>query len=117
MSGVAAWIRQRVRRWLGIEDQAALIAGLRKDHEALADAVREVARQLNRTTQGANNTHARLAFYERVVPAIMKAAHTLEERALRAERKAKAQAQLAEAPAVEGEGPESADEMAVTSGE
>src|SRR5205823_1429414 len=33
------WIRRKVLAWLGLEDAAALIAGQRRDHDALAQAI------------------------------------------------------------------------------
>lgn len=101
------WIRRKVLAWLGLEDAAALIAGQRRDHDALAqaivqkaDAEEKAARYLREVGTVAHSVHSRLTYYENVVVPIRGAFRTLRERHEREQRRAEAAAKLAAGPPV-----------------
>lgn len=115
-------IRDRLISWLGVGDQSALIAGLRRDldacvelqgkiDQALQRTIPAIVKQLNGNTSVLGDIHQRVDAYERSVPALLKARQRLNAQRTRAKKLAEKEVQVAGSiePPVET--------MAVTDGE
>ena len=123
---IRAYFRKLVLSFLGLSDHEALIAGLRRDHDAVATNTKGIVASVgvslddlnaraNDAVRHLNDLHTRLNHYERTVPSLVKARKLLIDRIKRERAKQAQTAEPGDESAIAGEIAPAA-EMDVTDG-